>query len=153
MTLGEDKKGWKLMKRINNVSMDYPLGLEAGVWYCFSLYIILKFFKAAALEFSNSPTQILMIFLSRETVGRVTHTKYFLEMTVLAKVAKNFLFLFVWLRLLILLLRYTASIFTNAFDKTTLKESTDIVPPGEFTSIFSKEFFLFHLTWRICQNS
>ena len=92
MTLGEDKNGWKLMTRINNVSMDYPLGLEAGVWYCFSLYIILKFFKAAALEFSNSPTQILMIFLSRETVGRVTQTKYFLEMTVLAKVAKNFFF-------------------------------------------------------------
>ena len=153
MTLGEDKKGWKLMTRINDVSKDYPLGLKAGVWYCFSLDIILKFFKAATLEFSNSPTQILMIFLSRETVGRVTQTKYFLEMTALAKVAKNFFFLFVWFKLLILLLRYTASIFTNVFDKTTLKESTDVVPPGEFSSIFSKECFFFHLTWRICQNS
>ena len=46
--------------------MDYPpaLGLEAGVCYCLSLDIILKFTKAAMLEFSDSPTQILMVFLS-----------------------------------------------------------------------------------------
>ena len=40
--------------------MDYPpaFGLEAGVCYCFCLDIILKFSKAAILEFSDSPTQI-----------------------------------------------------------------------------------------------
>ena len=53
--------------------MDYPqaLGLEAGVCYCLSLDIILKFSKAAILEFSDSPTQMLMVFLSRKTIGRV----------------------------------------------------------------------------------
>ena len=72
----------KLITQINNVSMDYPLGLEAGVCYCFSLGIILKFSKAAILEFSNyfySPTQILMGFFPRKTVGQVTRTKYFLD--------------------------------------------------------------------------
>ena len=60
--------------------MDYPpaLGLEAGVCYCLSLYIILKFSKAAILEFPNSQTQILMVFLSRKTIGGVIRSKYFL---------------------------------------------------------------------------
>ena len=42
--------------------MDYPpaLGLEAGVCYCLSLDIILKFSKAAILAFFDSPTHILM---------------------------------------------------------------------------------------------
>ena len=58
--------------------MDYPVGLEAGVCTVFSLDIILKFSKAVILEFSDSPTKILMVFLSRKTVGRVMRTKYFL---------------------------------------------------------------------------
>ena len=45
----------------------------------FSLDIILKFSKTVILEFSNSPTQMLVFFLSRKTVGRVTRTKYFLD--------------------------------------------------------------------------
>ena len=61
--------------------MDYPpaLGLEAGVCYCLSLDIILKFSKAAILEFSDSPTQILMVFMSRKTIGGVMQSKYFLD--------------------------------------------------------------------------
>ena len=61
--------------------MDYPpaLRLEAGVCYCLSLDIILKFSKAAILEFSNSPTQILMVFMSRKTIGGVMQTKHFLD--------------------------------------------------------------------------
>ena len=61
--------------------MDYPpaLGLEAGVCYCLSLDIILKFSKAAILAFSDSPTQILMVFLSRKTIGGVMRSKYFLD--------------------------------------------------------------------------
>ena len=68
-TPGKDKKRWKLITQINNnVSMDYPpaLGLEAGVCYCLSLDIILKFSKAAILEFSDSLTQILMVFFVQE---------------------------------------------------------------------------------------
>ena len=52
--------------------MDYPFGLEAGVCTAFSLDIILKFSKAVILEFSDSPTEILIVFLFRKTVGRVT---------------------------------------------------------------------------------
>ena len=45
----------------------------------FSLDIILKFSKIVILEFSDSPTQILVFFLSRKTVGQATQTKYFLD--------------------------------------------------------------------------
>ena len=44
-----------------------------------SLDIILKFSKTVTLEFSDSPTQILVFFLSRKTVGRATRTKKFLD--------------------------------------------------------------------------
>ena len=43
----------------------------------FSLDNILKFSKIVILEFTDSPTQILVVFLSRKTVGRVTQTEYF----------------------------------------------------------------------------
>ena len=61
--------------------MDYPpaLGLEAGVCYYLSLGIVLKFSKAAILSFSDSLTQILMVFLSRKTIGGVIRSKYFLD--------------------------------------------------------------------------
>ena len=44
-----------------------------------SLDIILKFWKTVTLEFSDSPIQILVFFLSRKTVGRATRTKKFLD--------------------------------------------------------------------------
>ena len=61
--------------------MDYPpaLGLEAGVCYCLSLDINLKFSKAAILEFSDSLTQILMVFLSRKAIGGLMRSKHFLD--------------------------------------------------------------------------
>ena len=64
--------------------MDYPaaLALEAGVCYCFNTWpldIILKFSKAALLEFFDSPTQILMVSLSRKTVGGAMRSKYLLD--------------------------------------------------------------------------
>ena len=43
------------------------------------LDIILKFSKTVTLEFSDSPIQILVFFLSRKTVGRATRTKNFLD--------------------------------------------------------------------------
>ena len=43
----------------------------------FSLDNILKFSKIVILEFTDSLTQILVVFLSRKTVGRVTQTEYF----------------------------------------------------------------------------
>ena len=44
-----------------------------------SLDNVLKFSKIVILEFTDSPTQILVGFLSRKTVGRVTRTEYFLD--------------------------------------------------------------------------
>ena len=45
----------------------------------FSLEIIRNFLKTVILEFCDSPTQILVVFLSRKTVGRATRTKNFLD--------------------------------------------------------------------------
>ena len=39
----------------------------------YNLVYISKFSKFVILKFSNSPTQILMVFLSRKTVCRATH--------------------------------------------------------------------------------
>ena len=44
-----------------------------------SLDIILKFSKTVTLEFSDSPIQILVFFLSRKTAGWATRTKNFLD--------------------------------------------------------------------------
>ena len=40
-----DKKRWKLIMWINNTSIDYPFGLEAGVCYCFFPWHNSKIFK------------------------------------------------------------------------------------------------------------
>ena len=59
--------------------MDYPLDWRQMFTTVFSLDNILKFSKIVILEFTDSPTQILVGFLSRKTVGRVTRTEYFLD--------------------------------------------------------------------------
>ena len=54
-----------------------------------SLDIFLKFSKILILEFSDSPTQSLVLFLSRETGGRMTRTEYFLDGRLRPNVAKK----------------------------------------------------------------
>ena len=57
--------------------MDYPLDWRQVFTTVFSLDKILKFSKIIILEFSDSPIQVLMFFLSRKTVSRVTQIEYF----------------------------------------------------------------------------
>ena len=57
--------------------MDYPVDWRQVFTTGFFLDKILKFSKIVILEFSDSPTQILMFFLSRKTVVRVTRAEYF----------------------------------------------------------------------------
>ena len=45
----------------------------------FSLDIILTFSKIVILEFFDSPTQILVGFFSRKTIGRATRPEHFLD--------------------------------------------------------------------------
>ena len=56
-----------------------PWSGDRGLLQFFSLDIILKFLKTVILEFPNSLTQTLVFFLSREIVGWVMGTKYFLD--------------------------------------------------------------------------
>ena len=58
--------------------MDYPLDWRQVFTTVSFLDKILKFSKII-LEFSDSPTQILMGFLSRKTIGGVMQSKYFLD--------------------------------------------------------------------------
>ena len=57
--------------------MVYPLDWRQMFTTVFSLDKILKFPKIVILEFSNSPTEIVVVFLSRKTVGWATRTEYF----------------------------------------------------------------------------
>ena len=57
--------------------MDYPLDWRQMLTTVLSIDKILKFSRILILEFSDSPTQILVVFLSRKTVGRATRTEYF----------------------------------------------------------------------------
>ena len=110
ITPGEDKKRWKLITRINNVSMDYPLGLEADVCYLlFFPWHNSEIFKSCNIGIFWFSDPNFDGFLSRKTVGRVTRTKYFLGDRLIGKVANNFFFFWLRgsdLRLLILLLRH-----------------------------------------------
>ena len=65
---------------INNASMDYPLDWRQVFVTFFSLDIILKFSKIeiSELEFSDSPTQILLFFFVEKN-GRARRTEYFLD--------------------------------------------------------------------------
>ena len=56
--------------------MDYPLDWRQIFTTDFSLDKILKFSKIVILEFSDSPTQILVFFLSRKTVGQAKLTEF-----------------------------------------------------------------------------
>ena len=56
--------------------MDYPLDWRQVFTTVSFLDKILKFSKII-LEFSDSPTQILMGFLSRKTVSQLMRTEYF----------------------------------------------------------------------------
>ena len=57
--------------------MDYPLDWRQMFTTVFSLDNILKFSKIVIFEFTDSSTQILVRFLSRKAVDRVTQTEYF----------------------------------------------------------------------------
>ena len=65
-----NKKRWKLIIHRWTILWDWRQMLTT----VFSLDKILKFSKVLILEFSDSPTQILVFFLSRKTVGQVTQT-------------------------------------------------------------------------------
>ena len=58
---------------------DYPLdwGEAADPCYTFLPDKSLKFSKILTLEFFDSLTQILVVFLSRKTVHKTTRTEYF----------------------------------------------------------------------------
>ena len=57
--------------------MDYPLDWRQIFTTDFFLDKILKFSKIVILEFSDSPTQILVFFLSRKTVGKAKQQNMF----------------------------------------------------------------------------
>ena len=57
--------------------MDYTLDWRQMFTTVVSLDNVLKFSKIVILEFTDSPTQILVGFLSRKTVGRATRTEHF----------------------------------------------------------------------------
>ena len=57
--------------------MDYPLDWKQMFTTVFSLDKTLNFSKIVILEFYDSPTQILVFFLSRKTVSQATQIEYF----------------------------------------------------------------------------
>ena len=57
--------------------MGYSLDWKQMFTTVFSLDKTLNFSKIVILEFYDSPTQILVFFLSRKTVSQVTRIEYF----------------------------------------------------------------------------
>ena len=57
--------------------MDYALDWRPMFATVFSFDNVLKFSKIVILEFSDSPTQMLVVFFSRKTVGRAMLSEFF----------------------------------------------------------------------------